>query len=129
MSPCVPLAPLYNLFMAHTQAKEFRVNIVQYNAALALTSLGVKINHSVLSHGPPVFRIHRELHHLLGSLLPEETAPPCYLQLYIYDPHAAYQYCISQNVNLSLNTMQVLQHIMWDYNAYAPVYQHAYKVL
>ena len=127
---CVPPADLNNLFTANTlQAKEFRVNIVQYNAAMAFTSLGVKVNESVLLHGPPIFRIHGELHHLSGSLLPKETVAPCYSQLYIYDPHAAYQYCISQNKNLSLNTMQVLQYVMSNYNAYAPIYQHAYEVL
>ena len=97
----IPPAPLYNLFTADTpQAKDFRANIVQYNAALAFTSLGVKVDRSVLGHGPPVFRIHGELRHLSGSLLPEETAPPFYSQLYIYDPHAAYQYRISQNKTL-----------------------------
>ena len=89
----------------------------------------MKVDQSVLGHGPPVFRIHGELRHLSGSLLPEETVPPCYSQLYIYNPHAAYQYRISRNENLSLNTMHVLQRIMWDYNAYAPIYQHAYEVL
>lgn len=67
----VPPLPLYNLFTALTpQAKDFRANIVQYNAALAFTSLGVKVDHSVLRRGPPVFRIHGELSHLSGSLLP-----------------------------------------------------------
>ena len=52
----VPPAPLYNLFTADIpQAKEFRANIVQYNAALVFTSLGVKVDQSVLGHGPPVF--------------------------------------------------------------------------
>ena len=126
----VPLTPLYNLLMANTsQSKEFWLNIVQYNAALAFTSLGVKVDDSVIGHGPPVFRIHGELWHLSGSLLPEDTAHPCYLQLYIYDPHTAYQYWMSRNDNLSLNTMQILQHVMSDYNAYAPIYRHAYEVL
>ena len=25
--------------------------------------------------------------------------------------------------------MHILQRLMWDYNAYAPIYQHAYEVL
>ena len=85
-----PPAPLYNLFTDNTHdAKEFRSNIVQYNAALAFTSLGVKVDQS-LGQGPPVFRIHGELRHLSGSLLPEESARPSYSQLYIIDPHEAY---------------------------------------
>ena len=122
----VPPLPLYNLFTSNTfQAKEFQMNIVQYNAALASTSLGVKVNHSIARHRPPVFCIHRELSHLLGSLLPEESEVPTYSQLYVYDPHIAYQYCISCNENLSLHTMRILQDIMQNFNRYTPVYQHA----
>ena len=96
---------------------------------MAFTSLGVKVDTSIVGRGPPVFRIHGELRHLSGSLLPEEGQAPCYSQLYIYNPDVAYQHRISRNDNLSLNTMQTLQHVMWDYNAYTPIYQHAYEVL
>lgn len=102
----IPPAPLYDLFVGNTyEAKQFRVNIVQYNAGFAFTSLGVDINWSVLGPGPPVFHIHGELQHLSGSLLPEHSQHPSYSQLYIYDPHEAYQYRVSRNENLSLNTM------------------------
>ena len=126
----IPPQLLYNLYTGDSpESKEFRTNIVQYNAALAFTSLGVKVDDSLQGRGPPVFRIQGELRHLSGSLLPEESARPCYSQLYIYDPHMAYQHRISRNENLSLNTMRILQRIMWDYNAYTPIYQHAYEVL
>ena len=121
---------MYNLFTGNTlPAKEFRTNITQYNAALAFTSLGVNVNRSIVGCGPPVFRIQGELRHLSGSLLPEDSQSLCYSQLYIYDPNMAYQYHISRNENLLLNTMQTLQHVMWDYNAYTPIYPHAYEVL
>jgi hypothetical protein len=126
----VPPLLLYNLFTADTPpAKEFRTNIVQYNAALAFTSLGVKVDHSIIGRGPPVFRIHGELRHLSGSLLPEESAQPCYSQLYVYDPDTACQHRMSRNENLSVNTMHILQHVMCDHNNYTPIYQHAHEVL
>ena len=126
----VPPQLLYNLFTADTrQAKDFRSNIVQYNAAFAFTSLGVKVDDSIVGRGPPVFRIHGELRHLSGSLLPDECQSPSYSQLYIYDPDLAYRHRISRNENLSLHTIQILQHVMSNYNAYAPIYQHAYEVL
>ena len=51
-----PPTSLYNLFTGDThEAKKFRANIVQYNAALTFTSLGVKTDQSILSQGPPVF--------------------------------------------------------------------------
>ena len=73
----VPPLPLYNLFTGDTlPAKEFRTNIVQYNAALAFTSLGVNVDHSIVGRGPPVFQIQGELRHLSGSLLPEDSQAP-----------------------------------------------------
>jgi hypothetical protein len=122
--PClrVPPLPLYNLFTADSlQAKEFRSNVVQYNAALAFTSLGAKVDHSIAGHGPPVFQIQGELRHLSGSLLPEDSEAPKYSQLYVYDPDMAYRYRISRSENLSLKTMQVLQGVMADHNAYTPI--------
>ena len=61
--------------------------------------------------------------------MPEDSETPCYSQLYVYDPDMAYHCRISRNENLSPATMRTLQHIMSDYNAYTPVYQHAYEVL
>ena len=59
----VPPAPLYNLYTGDTpQAKEFQANIMQYNAALAFTSLGVKVDRSVvgLAFGGFIDRIRRD---------------------------------------------------------------------
>src|SRR5437016_7311240 len=126
----VPPSPLLRLFVENSPSgKEFRQNIVQYNAALAFTSMGVDIDRSILSGGPPVFRIHGELTHLSGSLLPEDGAQPSYAQLYIYDPKEAYQCRILRNDNLSLNTMKTLQQLIEDSNRYHPLYQHAYEIL
>ena len=122
--------PLYNLFVNATNAaKEFRENIAQYNAALAFTSLGVDIDRSVVGRGPSVFRIHGELTHLSGSLLPERGQPASYAQLYVYDPHAAYCFRVIRNENLSLATLASLQHVLRVHHKYSHLYQHAYEVL
>jgi hypothetical protein len=121
---------LRNLYVDDNhQAHEFRSNIVQYNSALAFTSIGVKIDRSIHGRGPPVFRIHGELKHLSGSLLPEPSQNPCYSQLYIYDPHSAYRFRVSRNPDLSLHTMTSLQDMLNVHNVYAPIYRHAYEVL
>jgi hypothetical protein len=84
----LPPVPLYDLYIGDTQeAKQFRTNIVQYNAALAFTSLGVKIDHSINNRGPPIFRIHGELRHLSGSFLPQDSHPPSYSQLWSTNMH------------------------------------------
>jgi hypothetical protein len=91
--------------------------------------MGVKVDESLHGRGPPVFRIHGELKHLTGSLLPEEQHAPCYSQLYVYDPHQAYQYRVTRNENLSLQTMRILQQVMIEYNRYTRVYRHSYEIL
>ena len=80
-----PMAPppdqLSNFFTAVTpQADRFRQHIRQYNAALAFASLGVEVDSSIDEGGggPPTFRIHGELCHRLGSLLPSHGAYPMY---------------------------------------------------
>ncbi|KAF8972076.1 hypothetical protein BDZ97DRAFT_1913321 [Flammula alnicola] len=123
----VPPTALYNLFVADTiQGKEFRKNITQYNAALAFTSMGVDVDRSIVGRGPPVFRIHGELTHLAGSLLPESGKRPTYAQLYIHDPLSAYQSRIVRNSNLSLSTLGILQQIMNDNNEYHSLYTHTF---
>ncbi len=65
-------------------AKEFRENIRQYNATSAFTSLGVKIDESVNNScdpAPYVFRIHGELCHRAGFLIPQPPRAPEYSQL------------------------------------------------
>jgi hypothetical protein len=66
------------------RAKEFQMNIRQYNAANAFTSLGAEVDNSILQGNAPYsFRIHGELRHQAGSLLPEPGREALYAQLYI----------------------------------------------
>jgi hypothetical protein len=55
------------------QGVSFREQIRKYNLAMAFASLGVNINHRVTgaAGGPYSFRIHGQLHHRIGALLPE----------------------------------------------------------
>ncbi|CAG8768785.1 10075_t:CDS:1 [Cetraspora pellucida] len=84
---------LWQLFEGQDeQCKEFHANIRQYNAAHAFTSLKVNIDQTILNgHSPYSFRIHGELRHHSGSLLPESSLNANYAQLYIYDPDIAHQ--------------------------------------
>jgi len=67
-------------------SREFHNNIQQYNAAFAMTSVGVKIDNSVTRQsGPYCFKIQGKLHHLTGALLPHGNQTPIYAQIYILD--------------------------------------------
>ena len=126
-----PPDPLRELYTTQsTQAREFRNNIVLYNRALTFTSLGVSQDHEINDgFGPPTFRIHGELKHWSGSLLPQEGHSPSYAQLYIYDPKSAMQYRMNRNIGLRRDTMQLLQQLLLDNNGYASIYQHAFEIL
>lgn len=123
---------LHRLYVSHDeQAREFRANISQYNAALAFTSIGVAVDDEVnrRGHGPPVFRIHGELKHWAGTLLPNQSSSPAYAQLYILDPQLAQQYRMQRNSNLQPSTMFALQNLMQNSNPYSRVFQHAFEIL
>ncbi|KAJ3739144.1 hypothetical protein EV360DRAFT_3544, partial [Lentinula raphanica] len=123
---------LHHLFTGQDyQAKEFRDNIAQYNSALAFTSVGVSIDDSInrRGRGPSIFRIHGELKHWSGTLLPREGTAPAYAQLYILDPHSALNYRMQRNSNLNPSTMEALQTLIRAVNPYSLIYQHAYEIL
>ena len=64
----------------------FRKNIRTFNSMFAFTSFGANIELSTKdSHGPYVFKISGQIHHLMGSLLPTDDERPRFAQLYIYD--------------------------------------------
>ena len=100
--------PLQCFFSASTpEGRDFRENIRQYNAALSFTSLGVQIDDSVNrgGGGPPVFKIHRELHHQIGSLLPPHGKTPIYAQLYVVDSCEALDHRMRRNGGLDPDAM------------------------
>jgi len=48
--------------------------------------MGANIDRSLNDgRGPPVFKISGQVHHRIGSLLPNDGGPPKFLQLYVYD--------------------------------------------
>ena len=59
---------------------QFRKNIRNYNNALAMTSVGRTLDNSLnaAGGGPFSFRLHGEVIHRTGSLLPQEGQQPLY---------------------------------------------------
>ena len=123
-----PLPPfpteLRQLYTDPRDQLEFKSNIRRYNSAFALTSLGVSVDHhTIQGPGPSSFKIHGELHHLMGSLLPGEGRQPAYAQLYIYDPQEANTIRMDRNPNLNLQVMATLQDMLWNHHPYIPLYK------
>ncbi|XP_042055739.1 uncharacterized protein LOC121800221 [Salvia splendens] len=60
----------------------FMKNIRSYNSMFAFTSLGGKIDNSLnTGRAPPIFRLHGQNYHLIGSLLPLDGCSPKFAQL------------------------------------------------
>ena len=60
-------------------SKYFIRSIRSYNSMFAFTSLGAKIDIGInRGPGPYVFKINGQVHHRIGSLLPDEGRPPVY---------------------------------------------------
>jgi hypothetical protein len=80
-----PLASLAR-FDGDARCKRFLKNIRQYNCLFAFTSMGANIDRSMSDgRGPPVFKISGQIHHRIGSLIPNSGQPPKFIQLYVYD--------------------------------------------
>ncbi|RPD57504.1 hypothetical protein L226DRAFT_445735, partial [Lentinus tigrinus ALCF2SS1-7] len=131
--PSPPPTPdlLRHLFTSSDRdARDFRQHIRRYNAALSFVSIGIDVDKTIRDgHGPYVFCISGEIHHLAGSLLPMPTHQPEYAQLYIYDGEEASLARSHLNPDLSVHTLRALQDMLASHHQYTAVYKHAYEIL
>jgi len=134
-----PSTELYRLFVGEDdRAKSFHLHIRNYNNALAMTSVGRKLDDSINQGGggPYVFKLYGKLIHRVGSLLPLQDengvnlTPPVYAQLYIYDSSVALDHCMGNeyNTNLEHTILQTLQDVLYNSHPAVPLYQHAFQL-
>lgn len=129
-----PLAPVPNelhqlLTCPDPIGTTFLKHIRIYNSALALTSVGHELDESVNNGcGPYSFRLHGELSHKIGSLLPMADGPPVYAQLYLYNKDAATHYHANHpwNHNLDFANLGELQDMLYHSHPSIALFQHAY---
>ncbi|ETW86527.1 hypothetical protein HETIRDRAFT_307199 [Heterobasidion irregulare TC 32-1] len=123
-----PPQTLRNLLCGDTEnAKSFRLNIRQYNSAFAFTSIAAKLSdHVTTTSGPYAFKIHGELYHQMGTLLPPNHLRPSYAQLYVIDPQAALNERNNANPNLKSEIMNNLQDMFHEHNPYLKHFSHLY---
>ena len=112
--------------------KHFRDHIRRYNQALAFTSVGRHVDDS-LNHaggGPYSFRLHGELIHRAGGLLPPVGRPPVWAQLYILDSADALNHRMENQYNdgLDRHTMQTLQDMLYRQHPGTELYKHAFQI-
>lgn len=68
------------------RCRAFIRKIRQYNCLFAFTSMGATVDRSVNDgNGPNIYKISGQVHHRIGTLVPEQGVPPKFAELYIYD--------------------------------------------
>ncbi|XP_042055868.1 uncharacterized protein LOC121800363 [Salvia splendens] len=98
--------------------------------------MGGKVDHSVnTGGGPPVFRLHGQNYHLIGSLLPLDGCEPKFAQLYVYDTDNEINYRITSVRqrdavnNLHLEIVSDLQHMLDEENALVKSFRMAKEMI
>ncbi len=82
------------------------------------------------SSGPYCFKIHGELCHLSGALLPTEGRNPIYAQIYIYDPAEQLNFRLHNNPNdCNAVVMGELQDLLFWLNPYVRAYKQAHELM
>ncbi|XP_028086979.1 uncharacterized protein LOC114287735 [Camellia sinensis] len=130
MLPLLPETPEF-LLQQFTHVR-FREHIRTYNSLLSFTSIGGKIDQSVLDgRGPYVFRISGANFHKIGSLLLEPETRPKFAQLYIYDTeHEIHKRMDVMNrcggtSGIDTSTLEGLQSMLNVINPYVSIFRTA----
>lgn len=131
----IMLPPIYQpppMLEELLQHRWFRDTIRVYNSVLAFTSIGMKMDYTVVNApGPYTIRIQGQTHHRIGSLIPRQGRPPEYLQLYIFDTgnevrnHLNAMGQTSTEGNLDETTLARLIEMLDEHNCLAKLFRRA----
>ncbi|KAJ7588758.1 hypothetical protein C8J56DRAFT_1049677 [Mycena floridula] len=132
-----PPSVLHHLFSgSHQHSKVFKQHIHSFNSALAMTSVGVQVDHAVTNaSGPYCFRIHGELSHQIAPLMPREGSTASYAQLYIHDPAEANrirnEHNNQNNIDPTVHSaiFAELQNTLHATHPYIPLFKQAFQIL
>ena len=86
----------------------------------------MSINHD---RGPYSFRMHGEMYHKMGALVPQHGQQPVYVQLYIYNNQAALTAHNNRNSNLDPFHIGELQDMLISNNPFVPLYKQACQIM
>ena len=86
----------------------------------------MSINHD---RGPYSFRMHGEMYHKMGTLVPQHGQQLVYAQLYIYNNQAALTAHNNRNSNLDPFRIGELQDMLISNNPFVPLYKQACQIM
>ncbi|EGF97230.1 uncharacterized protein MELLADRAFT_70124 [Melampsora larici-populina 98AG31] len=105
---------------------DFHKDLSVYNNLVSFASLGSHVDNSVAGQkGTYCFRVHRQLHHNLGSLLPQDPNNPCFAQIFIVGDGAEEEVKMRQSQatkkkkDININLLKRLQDIVNKFNPIA----------
>src|ERR1051325_706883 len=125
-----PPSYLLDLYTSsNSDAALFRKNIRGYNNLLACTSFGANISNEFQGQGISNFRIHGQIYHCIGSLLPENGQPPMFAQLYIYDTEYENENRHNIMQDLDSNILLHLQSMLDECNPYIQSFRQVRDVI
>ena len=134
--PPEPLCTLLN-YNGDSRSKHFLEKIRQYNSLFCFTSMGGNIDKCInQGDGPHVFRVSGQIHHRIGSLVPQPNNDPKFVQLYIYDTQneinnrlQAITHEDSENTELDLGIIEGLKEMLDKYNPLVETFRKARDLL
>ena len=125
-----PLAPypeeMRELLMSRNgDSRNFLRNIRQFNSSMAFASFGANVVYPP-GRGPDVFRIHGQIYHRSGSLIPQEDTTPSFSQLYIIEGKSALEARLQQDMNKRCrrDIMVTLTTVLNRVSPYAAAYKY-----
>lgn len=131
LAPLQPTPQYINHLLTdnNEECRYFRENIRGFNSILSFTSCGAEIDKTVIRRGLFVYKIHGEMYHTIGSLLPEENKVAKFMQLYFYDTNYELDHRLSHFENLNRDMLQNLQTLLHIYNPHVREFKQAVEYM
>ena len=125
-----PPSYLMDLYTSsNSDAVSFQKNIRGYNNLLACTSFGTNVSNEFQKQGISNFRIHGQVYHRIGSLLPEDGCSPTFAQLYIYDTEHENENRHNIMHDLDNDILRHLQNMLDEYNPYIQSFRQVRDII
>lgn len=108
----------------------FRKNIRKYNQAFAFTSLGCAVDQRLANQreGVYTFRVNGQVHHRIGSVLPNHGEAPKFAQIYFYERDFQVQRRGQVMPGLDEKNVTLLTEMLSAINPYVALYKQAREV-
>ena len=124
-----PLPEFLNALFHHNSvdSEHFLSNAKKYNCVFQLTSFGCK--EVTVAGWNPSFRIHGQIFHRVGALLPVENAKPQFLQIYFIDGDSDSEVNARMGIvdGLRQNVVTSIQTELHEFNNYIRELKTAYQ--